>query len=629
MLDDVLTQTHGSGSGIDGAESTQDGSRQLPGPNAALRAKKEGQAKYDDTVGIPIPSNEGAGTVGTIGLGEGWHDGLITDGDVTKPMYDLGKSEHIAKNATASKAQSSQDDIGASPARHSQEMEESSAERKATGETISDAAVVHPSTDKVQEPAFDTVSRTEQDLPGDPHEMHTKESPLTDAQQTVLNTDVSENDGVRPLSQALNNDTIQNQENTIRTDDTYAETRDTPDEQLRLEQAQALHLSRLSTNAPKDEDLFTDRTIAGDEVVMDAVADQKNDDSTLDRSTSSMVESNEGRYKMGNEPGFSSQNLDIETSGLRENAFPAMNKDLPRDLTFSRRPPMRIDTDVPSTDETVRPVSNKKAITPNLTPFTPIEPATASRSSHATSQVSSPPERMTTRVSSGALRHKSVSEILGETPRHAISQSDKSSSEKVIHELARDESTLQTPRSAASIASPYSAAFKQRLHELKEKERSKLSTVVFARQQSSHAQRYGENVTAELDETSEQNPEPKDYLFPLFAFQAFNPPYAQSLHSLVTSAHKTLNTADQHVDLQEQQNYRVLTRIHQLQSNNRWSLRQQERSVEPVRPKAQWDALLDHLKWMRTDFREERKWKLAAAKSLADACAQWVASLYR
>ncbi|KAF3065330.1 Chromatin modification-related protein EAF1 [Daldinia childiae] len=32
------------------------------------------------------------------------------------------------------------------------------------------------------------------------------------------------------------------------------------------------------------------------------------------------------------------------------------------------------------------------------------------------------------------------------------------------------------------------------------------------------------------------------------------------------------------------------------------------------------------MKWMRTDFREERKWKMAAARNLAYACAEWVSA---
>lgn len=38
------------------------------------------------------------------------------------------------------------------------------------------------------------------------------------------------------------------------------------------------------------------------------------------------------------------------------------------------------------------------------------------------------------------------------------------------------------------------------------------------------------------------------------------------------------------------------------------------------------DVLLQEMKWMRTDFREERKWKMATAKILAHACATWHAA---
>src|SRR5699024_5748374 len=49
-------------------------------------------------------------------------------------------------------------------------------------------------------------------------------------------------------------------------------------------------------------------------------------------------------------------------------------------------------------------------------------------------------------------------------------------------------------------------------------------------------------------------------------------------------------------------------------------------SGEPPRQGSHWDVLLDHMKWMRTDFREERKWKIAAAKCCADWCAEYVNS---
>lgn len=217
-------------------------------------------------------------------------------------------------------------------------------------------------------------------------------------------------------------------------------------------------------------------------------------------------------------------------------------------------------------------------------------------------------ERMTTRVSSGAIRHKSVSEILGETPKSSSSQTGGR-----YNELSASESSTPT--------------LANRLKERKnKKERSKLSTVVFPKNQN-----VGKTQSLELARRDSGsfvgNPnEENDYLFTLFQAKAHYPPRSMNLSTLLSTAHKTLSTSNHLVDYKEQMDSRTLKRIYQLQNANRWSLRQPQRSAEPLRPGTHWDVVLDHMKWMRTDFREERKWKIAAAKNCADWCAEYVAS---
>lgn len=426
------------------------------------------------------------------------------------------------------------------------------------------------------------------------------------------------------INQTRSNNVLQSQMDIVRADAAFAGTPATPDEQLRLEEAQALQFSGLPSSLLEGNGgRLNDPTDAPDIGAIGLLG--KSDQDQPVEAPSPPVESIRQDH-VADTRFDPSQAIEPLTPGLRENTFSAFTGGLPKDLTFSRRPPMRIDTAVAPASDSLKSVPSRKTTTPGTTPCTPSEPATGTKSGTATSQVHSPPERMTTRVSSGALRHKSVSEILGETPRHTTFQSDKGSSDKTAHESQKDEVALQTPRSAISVTSPDTTAFKQRLNELKEKERSKLSTVVFARQQNSILSRNGDSTQVQQEDDGERQAEPNDYLLPLFTAQAAVPVTSQSLHSLVVSAHKTLTTADHYVDSQEQQDCRILTKIYHLQSANRWSLRQTERSVEPSRPKAHWDVLLSQMKWMRTDFREERKWKLAAAKTLADACAQWVAS---
>jgi chromatin modification-related protein VID21 len=120
--------------------------------------------------------------------------------------------------------------------------------------------------------------------------------------------------------------------------------------------------------------------------------------------------------------------------------------------------------------------------------------------------------------------------------------------------------------------------------------------------------------------------EKKDYLQTLFECQAYTPPRAHSLDHLINTANKTLTTSNHSCMVLEQHDSRILKRVYGLQNANRWSCRQMERSAEPPRPETVHDALLRQVKSMRIDFREERKWKVAVARNMANACAEWVKS---
>ncbi len=248
-------------------------------------------------------------------------------------------------------------------------------------------------------------------------------------------------------------------------------------------------------------------------------------------------------------------------------------------------------------------------------------------STMSANQISS--ERMITRVSSGALRHKSVSEILGEAARPNVAQLDRSvPGTGRSAELGKDDFSHEVSSHDLGIHVPLSLTSKVRLGERREreKERSKLSTVIFAKPPFSAKSNTSDLVRVNSHCLQDPSQADKDYLHILFMAQASSQPRTQPLSSLLISAHKTLTTSNHYVDFHEQQDCRILKRIYQLQYSNRWSLRQIERSTEPLRPTTHWDVLLGQMKWMRTDFREERKWKLAAAKNLADWCSEWVSS---
>jgi chromatin modification-related protein VID21 len=280
--------------------------------------------------------------------------------------------------------------------------------------------------------------------------------------------------------------------------------------------------------------------------------------------------------------------------------------------TAARKPIMRIDTQSVATSNG-RPKETNHLMESPMS----LNSASTPRRVHSSASFSfgqSPPGRIT-RISSGTIRHRSVSEILGERPKLPSPSIEKSSAQTFIPTPARE--AFETSTRQGRLAD----------RKEREKDRSKLSTVVFAKQQ--HA--LDSSDSAELlrkvsGEVTPFPPEQRDYLHTLFESKAYSPPRGQSLNTLLQSAHKTLSTADHLVDYQEQMNCRTLKRIYQLQNANRWPLRQMERAPEPSRQTSHWDFLLDHAKWMRTDFREERKWKVAAARGVAEWCAEWVSS---
>ncbi|KIV77533.1 hypothetical protein PV11_09323 [Exophiala sideris] len=261
----------------------------------------------------------------------------------------------------------------------------------------------------------------------------------------------------------------------------------------------------------------------------------------------------------------------------------------------ARRPSVRIDTQT-ETESYFKPrlstgiVESPAQMTAVGTPkrALPVPPSTQE-----------PPKRAT-RISSGVLQKKSVSEILGETPKAMTPQG---------------ESPVSTPGGRGDV------------HDRRSKERSRLSTVVFAKPQKAATD---ESALAleRIDNRQVQKASngERDYLYTLFENKAHSMSRQTSMTYLIQNAHKTLSTSDHLVEYELAAECRILKRLYQLQEKQRWPLRQYKRADEAPRPTSHWDFVLDHMRWMRTDFREERKWKLAAARNLAECCAEWVAS---
>ncbi|KAB5558132.1 hypothetical protein GE09DRAFT_1058198 [Coniochaeta sp. 2T2.1] len=232
-------------------------------------------------------------------------------------------------------------------------------------------------------------------------------------------------------------------------------------------------------------------------------------------------------------------------------------------------------------------------------------------------------ERAVTRISSGALRQKSISELLGETPKESPVPPltpGPTGSPKSLQGM-QDEDADST-RAVSTVTQTKSLATR-----IREKRRRSISTVVFGKQ----AKRLKPSEDASLvpgrpkEEGLSMN---DDYFIPLFldAFARHDHSWMKPVDVLLAHAHKTLSTPDQYIPIQEHQACRILRRVYHLQQQNKWSLRQPQRCPEPTRPPSHRDMLLQEMKWMRTDFREEGKWKRAAARNLAHDCAEWVAA---
>ena len=93
--------------------------------------------------------------------------------------------------------------------------------------------------------------------------------------------------------------------------------------------------------------------------------------------------------------------------------------------------------------------------------------------------------------------------------------------------------------------------------------------------------------------------------------------------ALVRKASKCLLTRDWKVAFAEQRFVKAIARVDELKRDGAWSFRQPKRVRGPAERKTHWDYLLDEMRWLQTDYREERKWKIAVAHELAHQAALW------
>ncbi|KAM0756253.1 hypothetical protein T439DRAFT_24751 [Meredithblackwellia eburnea MCA 4105] len=88
-------------------------------------------------------------------------------------------------------------------------------------------------------------------------------------------------------------------------------------------------------------------------------------------------------------------------------------------------------------------------------------------------------------------------------------------------------------------------------------------------------------------------------------------------------AHNVLSTHDWNVGLEEVRAMRAFERIDQLKQDKAWSFRQPKRQRAGLVQKSHWDHVLDEMRWLQTDFRQERRWKIATAYGIARQVKRW------
>ncbi|KAK7734476.1 hypothetical protein SLS57_000172 [Botryosphaeria dothidea] len=202
-----------------------------------------------------------------------------------------------------------------------------------------------------------------------------------------------------------------------------------------------------------------------------------------------------------------------------------------------------------------------------------------------------------------------------------------------VTKVARVSDTVSDPTAtptAPALTSegirPTSLLLRGREAEYRDREKAKAAGVIFAKQDNALMFRGGQEINKAWSNLKGAAHDPdRDYLIGMFDFQAHSGPM-HSCRELLDKATKTISTQSKYASIREQQDYKILKRIYTLQHANRWSLRQMEKSAEPPRQLTFHDSLLAQIKWMRTDFREERRWKMAAARNMAEWCAEWVSA---
>ncbi|KAG9125170.1 chromatin modification- protein VID21 [Ceratobasidium sp. 392] len=97
-------------------------------------------------------------------------------------------------------------------------------------------------------------------------------------------------------------------------------------------------------------------------------------------------------------------------------------------------------------------------------------------------------------------------------------------------------------------------------------------------------------------------------------------------HAFARRPTKCVTTHEWRVLRHELEYARAMQRIEQVKLDGAWSFRQPKKQRGPVMSKTHWDYLMDEMKWLQLDFREERRWKTVLAFEVAHAVREWQAA---
>ncbi|CDK24524.1 unnamed protein product [Kuraishia capsulata CBS 1993] len=91
--------------------------------------------------------------------------------------------------------------------------------------------------------------------------------------------------------------------------------------------------------------------------------------------------------------------------------------------------------------------------------------------------------------------------------------------------------------------------------------------------------------------------------------------------NLILRTHKSLSTDAYETALLEGKLAVLYSRIEELKRQKKWSLRQPKKYFDPFKKTqtSHWDHLLSEMKWLSTDFREERKYKMVQCYYISQA----------